>query len=57
MQKNQSTDMKPIQNSSDKNKKKELPKQTSKNADNKNIPKTERKNRKLEEKILSQLKY
>ena len=43
---NQSTDMNPIQKQLDKNEK-ELPKQTSKNVDNKKIPQTERKNCKI----------
>ena len=42
--------MKPIQKPLDKNEK-ELPEETSKNVDNKKITQTERKNRKLEEKV------
>ena len=45
--------MQPIQKQKDK-KDKELPKQMSKNVNNKKIPHKERKNRKLEEKIIPQ---
>ena len=50
---NQSINMNPIQKPLDNNKR-ELPKQTSKNLDNKKITQTERKTRKLKEKILPQ---
>ena len=46
--------MHPIQQQLDKNEKKKLPKQISKNVDNKKIPQTERKNQKIQEKILPQ---
>ena len=47
--------MYPIQKQLDK-KDKELPKQISKNLDNKKITQTERKNRKLEEKLYHKIK-